>query len=53
MVPEGRDGAGLRVLSPGAFQTLGVPIVKGRDFSHADREGAPRVAIVNQTLHSL
>lgn len=50
VVPEGRDGPRLRVLSPGAFQTLGVPIVKGRDFLRADREGAPLVAIVNETL---
>jgi putative ABC transport system permease protein len=50
VVPEGRSGSRLRVLSPGAFQTLGVPIVRGRDFSRTDREGAPLVTIVNETL---
>jgi len=49
-VPEERAGARLRILSPGAFQTLGVAIVKGRDFSRGDREGAPLVTIVNETL---
>jgi predicted permease len=32
------------------FETLRIPIVRGRAFTAADREGAPRVAIVNETL---
>lgn len=32
------------------FETLGIPFVAGRDFLDGDREGAPRVAIVNETL---
>ncbi|MBV8841273.1 MAG: ABC transporter permease [Bryobacterales bacterium] len=37
-------------VSPGYFETLGVPILSGRDFDEGDRENAPRVAIVNQTF---
>jgi predicted permease len=38
------------VISPGWFGTFGVPILAGRDFTEADRVGAPAVAVVNQTL---
>jgi predicted permease len=32
------------------FSTLGIPLLAGRDFTDADRLGAPKVAIVNQTF---
>jgi putative ABC transport system permease protein len=38
------------VTSPGYFQTLGIPLRRGRDFTPADRSGSIPVAIVNQTL---
>jgi putative ABC transport system permease protein len=34
---------------PGYFATIGIPILKGRDFTEADREGAGLVAIINET----
>ncbi|HET7218169.1 MAG TPA: ABC transporter permease, partial [Vicinamibacterales bacterium] len=37
-------------VSPGLFASLALPIVRGRDFTDADTSGAPRVAIVNETL---
>jgi predicted permease len=37
------------VVSPGYFDTLGIPLLAGRDFEPADR-GAALVAIVNETL---
>jgi predicted permease len=37
-------------VSPNYFQTLQLPVAKGRDFTAADREGAPLVAIINETL---
>jgi hypothetical protein len=37
-------------VSPGLFASLALPIVRGRDFTDADRLGAPRVAIVNESL---
>jgi predicted permease len=36
--------------SPGLFASLALPIMRGRDFTDADRTGAPRVAIVNEAL---
>jgi putative ABC transport system permease protein len=39
-----------RFVSPAYFQAMGLPIVKGRPFQASDREGAPLVMIVNQTL---
>ena len=36
------------IVTPGYFRTLGIPLVRGRDFSEADRQGAPDVAILNQ-----
>jgi predicted permease len=38
------------VVSPGWFETFGIPIIIGRDFGDDDRSGTPLVAIVNQTL---
>ena len=42
--------ASLSMVSPGFFRTLSVPLVAGRDFTDADRIGAPRAAIVNQAF---
>ena len=32
------------------FKTFGIPLLRGRAFTDADREGAPRVAIVTEAL---
>ena len=39
------DGVG-----PRFFSTMGIPLVSGREFTDKDVLGAPRVAIVNQTM---
>jgi putative ABC transport system permease protein len=46
-----RPSAGTSVFwaSPEYFQTLGVRLVKGRFFTDRDREGQPKVVIVNET----
>ena len=37
-------------VSRGHFRTLGIPLLAGRDFSEEDREGAPKVGVVNEAL---
>jgi putative ABC transport system permease protein len=39
-----------RFVSPGYFEVMGIPILKGRDFTPADRAGSQLVMIVNQSL---
>ncbi|MFL6255009.1 MAG: ABC transporter permease [Pyrinomonadaceae bacterium] len=52
---EGVEGTstGFNIVGPGYFKTLGTQLVRGRDFNEADREGAPGVAVVNETLAAL
>jgi len=50
-VPPGQRPLAIwNALTPGYFQTYGVPLVRGRDFTWADDEKAPRVVIVSQSL---
>jgi predicted permease len=39
-----------RVVSPGYFRTLGIPLLGGRDFTTADRKEGPLVGIINASL---
>jgi len=43
-------GANYTHVGPGYFNTLGIPLVAGREFTHADDAAAPHVAIVNQSF---
>src|SRR5262249_15276817 len=36
--------------TPGWFETMGIPLRSGRDFSDRDRVGSPPVAIVNEAF---
>ena len=42
--------AAYRAVLPGYFQTMRLPLAAGRDFTDADRDGAPEVVIVSQHL---
>jgi predicted permease len=37
-------------VSPGYFETMRTRVVEGRGFTDADQEGAPLVAVVNETM---
>jgi putative ABC transport system permease protein len=42
--------AEFRLISPGYFNALGIPILHGRDFSELDGQQSHRAAIVNEAL---
>ncbi|MGE5569515.1 MAG: ABC transporter permease [Rhodospirillales bacterium] len=45
-----RLGADWRAVSPGYFRTLGIPLLRGRDFTPLDHADAPCVVVIDQTL---
>jgi predicted permease len=47
---EENPRARFRVVSPGFFAVLGVPMLAGRDFTDDDRNGGELVAIVSQSV---
>ena len=42
--------ASYSVACPGYFQTMGIPVLEGREFTDADTASAPQVIIVNQAM---
>ena len=48
--PGQRPGAGFNMVTPEYFRTFGIQMDKGRAFTHEDRAGGVRVAVVNQTF---
>jgi predicted permease len=38
------------VVTPGTLKALGIPLVRGREFNAGDTAGAPKVAMINETL---
>lgn len=48
--PDAGPDVDLQAVSPGYFETLGIPLTRGRGLTPADRDGAPLVALVNQAL---
>jgi putative ABC transport system permease protein len=49
-VPNEDPSAQYRVISPGYFAALGVPIIAGRDFNELDAKQKEPVVIVSETL---
>jgi predicted permease len=39
-----------RLITPGYFSTMGIGLLRGRDFNDSDRSGSEKVGIVNSTL---
>jgi predicted permease len=48
--PSGYPHPDMHIVSPGYEKTLGIRLLRGRGFTDADRENAPRVALVNATV---
>jgi macrolide transport system ATP-binding/permease protein len=48
--PRVAERVGHSRVAPGYFQTLRLPLVRGRDFTASDTAAAPSVGIVNETL---
>jgi predicted permease len=55
--PEGADTTTtgrilvqVNTVGTGYFQTIGIPLVRGRDFARSDTAESPKVVIVNQTM---
>ena len=52
--PPSKPGEGLsanhRVVSPGFFKALGIPLLRGRAFNQQDTEKSPMVAVVDQAF---
>ena len=48
---EGEDmNPNFNYVAPGFFETLGLPVVAGRDLAETDVLGAPQVAVVNEVF---
>jgi putative ABC transport system permease protein len=51
--PNNSPGARYRLICPGYFASLGIPIARGRDFTSADTTTSLPVAIVSESTASL
>ena len=47
--PSARPGGDVSIITPGYFETMGIPMIRGRAFNPQDRPGSPLVAILNQS----
>ncbi len=48
--PPRQAGASVAVISPDYFRTMGIPLVRGRDFDERDEANALRAVIVNENF---
>jgi putative ABC transport system permease protein len=49
-VRPGMPAASFRSVSPDYFRVMGIPLLKGREFSSADLERAPMVTVINEAM---
>jgi putative ABC transport system permease protein len=48
--PNDGPGASYTVACPDYFRTLGIPVLKGREFTHQDTVSASAVIVINETM---
>ncbi len=48
--PDTDTGSSMNLIAPGYFRTMGIPLIAGREFTRADTQNAPQVAIVNEAF---
>jgi putative ABC transport system permease protein len=48
--PGKMPGASYSVACPNYFRTMGIPILKGREFTDQDTLSAPGVIVINETM---
>jgi len=44
-----RPGGDVSIITPGYFEAMRIPMIRGRAFNVEDRAGSPQVAILNET----
>ena len=44
-----RPGGDISIITPGYFEAMRIPMIRGRAFNAQDRAGSPQVAILNET----
>jgi putative ABC transport system permease protein len=49
-LPGENPDAAYRVVLPGYFRTMGIPLLRGRDIAASDRRDAPGVVVINQWM---
>jgi putative ABC transport system permease protein len=42
--------ADVRIVAPGYFETMRIPLIEGRYLDERDADGAPRASVINQTM---
>jgi predicted permease len=50
IAPDEDPAVDYNEVGPGYFATMGIPMVEGREFTRADKEAAPLVAVVNEAM---
>ena len=48
--PANMPGANYSAACPDYFRTMGIPVLKGREFTHQDTVSAPGVIVINETM---
>lgn len=48
--PNQKPSVNFNIVGPGYLRTLGIPLLKGRDFTSRDTQATPGIALINQSM---